>query len=425
MCLRLFLGWLMLILIPLAAVAQKKEQPRILIYGSDIIALNAAVQSARSHVPTVWVWDEDQLAAELTQDTLSITSNLNLDGGLWMEMLMEMGMSKSRSDSLASAVKRNFNPRLAKNAIEKIIANLPNLTIVKGETIDQAERRRKGWQITLSNNQKYQVVAVVDASRNGDVVAFQKRAEERAFPAFQQIDELSLAASRTTLAVGEYAGRLQVVLLADLLQSEQDNLFDAGYFRTVDVSPESIPFRAALGQALGATAGYCAFFKTQTDKIDIRKLQSELLAFRARLNPYQDVSMANRHFSALQKLYLTGFFMGERVGQEYHLKPDQVLRLEEVQDVLNSVYTRSQLWFLDHSHQGDITWGELMELTKFVSFKGDEIVRQVERDWRAKFHFEGTYDPECVVTRLQFAVITDLFSDTFAKAVNLDGSFVK
>lgn len=425
MCFRIFVCGLILA-IPLGLIAQKKEKPRILVYGSDVVALNAAVQAARSNVPTVWVLDEAEIANELTGEPLALKSNAGLDGGLWMEILMEMTGSKERNDSLARVVKNKMNPRLAKNAVEKIIGKLANLTVVKGEAISQLEARRRGWQVTLSNRQKYSVLSIVDASRGGDLVALHADSSvDSAFRAYRTIDELALAESRTTLALGELQGELRVVLLSDLLAAESDNLFDLRYLRTVEETPETIPFRSAVGQALGATAGYCAFFKVSSDRIDIRKLQSELLAFRARLSPYQDVSVADRHFSALQKFYLTGYFMGADADGSYHLGTNKPVRLEEVKDVFNSIYTRSQLWFLDHYHQDEMTWSDLMELIKFVSFKGDEIVRQVRRDWQTKLEFRGEYDPNRIVTREHFAVITDLFSTAFSKAINEDGSFVK
>lgn len=397
----------------------------MLVYGSGVVALSAAVQSARSNVPTLWVLDQQEVAGELTQQPLSVTGNSGLDGGLWMEILMEMAMSKKQDDSLARVIKRDLNPRLAKNAVEKIIDKLPNLTLIKDQSIHAAERRRRGWRVTLSNRERYTVISMVDASSSGDLVAQHPEAATDSISAYRKIEELGLAESRTTVALGELDGALRAVRLSDLLAAESDNLFDLGFLRSVEASPESIPFRSALGQALGATAGYCAFFKTETDRINIRKLQSELLAFRARLNPYQDVSIKDHHFSAFQKLYLTAYFSGERQGEAYHLGKDKPIRMEEIREVMNTIYTRSQLWFLDHYREDEMTWRDLMDFTKFVSFKGDEIVRQVQKDWQTKLQFQGEYDPKGLVTREQFAVITDLFSDAFAKAVNLDGSFVK
>src|SRR5690606_12573352 len=163
---------------------------------------------------------------------------------------------------------------------------LANLTLIKGEAINQLEPRRRGWQVRLSNRQKYQVLSIVDASRGGDLAALHTDTSiDSVFKAYRTIDELGLAESRTTLALGELQDALRVVLLSDLLASESENLFDLGYLRDIEPTPETIPFRSAVGQALGATAGYCAFFKVSSDRIDIRKLQSELLAFRARLNP--------------------------------------------------------------------------------------------------------------------------------------------
>ncbi|MEI5984013.1 FAD-dependent oxidoreductase [Sphingobacterium sp. PU5-4] len=424
MNLRLLL--LTLIIFPVALMAQKREKPKMLVYGSDITALTAAVQAARSSVPTIWVLDQEQIAPEITSQTLKMVKNENLDAGIWMNLLMEMGMSKTKSDSLAMAVKADFNPRLARNAIEKMLRELPNLTIVRDQQILNVEKKRREWQIQLANRQSIQVLSVVDASKDGLLF---KKAEgtkkEGLSSSLQKAKEVSLAASRTTLAVGELKEEVYVLLLKDLLTFEKENLFDIGFLRELDADPENIAFRAAYGQALGATAGYVAFFKTDTKSIDIRKLQAELLGFSARLNPYQDVKTTDVHYGSIQKSYLSGFFLGKVEGDKYMFKGDDFVKFGDVKDVLNDIYTRSQLWFLDNYKEEDMTWRDLFSLIKFVSFKGDEVERQVEKDWKSRRKFEGEFDLDSKITRDHFAVMADLYSTAFAKAINLDGSFVK
>src|SRR5690606_39891905 len=63
-------------------------------------------------------------------------------------------------------------------------------------------------------------------------------------------------------------------------------------------------FQIAYGQTMGAIVSYCAFFKTTVDKIDLRTLQNELLTFRSRLLPAQDVSFKDQNFMSLQRMYL-------------------------------------------------------------------------------------------------------------------------
>lgn len=417
---------LVCLLLPMVLIAQKKEKPTLLIYGSDVTALSAAIQSARSNVPTVLVMDKPILAEEITTEVLKIEGNNKLDGGIWMGILMEMAMSKNRDDSLAKVVKLDFNPRLARNSIDKFINQLPNLTILKDKSVSKINKGRKKWEVTLSDNQKFDVISIIDASESASLLKTSGlNLDSAAQLNFTPASEMSLELSRTTLAVGALNQTVNVVFLKDILNSEKDNFFDIGRLRNIPINAESIPFRSAFGQAIGATAAYSAFFKTTTKSIDIRKLQSELLTYKARLIPYQDVKINDVHLNAIQKCFLTGFFLGIESDGKYVFNKSGIVRFDDIKEVLNDIYTRSQLWFLDNYRNDDLTWKDLMSLIRFVSFKGDEVEKQIIKDWSTKLKFEGEYNQENKVTREQFAVVTDLFSTAFSKAINLDGSFVK
>lgn len=414
------------LLFPCLVFAQKKVKPKMFVYGSDITALSAAIQAARSNVPTVMLMDKPILAEEITSEVLQIEGNKNLDGGIWMGILMEMAISKTRDDSLAQVVKKDFNPQLARNAIDKYMRELPNLTVIKEQQISKVSRNKRNWEIVLSNRQKYEVLSVVDASEDAGLLkASGLKLDSAVQGGYTKAKDMGLAISRTTLAVGELDKASSVVFLKDLLDFEKENLFDIGRLRSLAKSADNIGFRSSFGQAIGATAGYTAFFKTDSKKIDIRKLQAELLAFKARLIPYQDVEVKDPHFGAIQKCYLTGVFLGKEVDGKYNFDGNQIVRFSDVKNVLNDIYTRSQLWFLDNYREDELSWKDLLGMIKFISFKGDEVDRQIAKEWKTKLKFEGEFSPENKVTRDQFAVVADLFSSSFAKAINLDGTFVK
>src|SRR5690606_13782483 len=131
-------------------------------------------------------------------------------------------------------------------------------------------------------------------------------------------------------------------------------------------------FRAAFGQSIGATAAYCAFFKATTQEIDIRKLQAELLAFGMRMNPYQNISVSDPHFASIQKFYLTGIFSFDDLHACQFTKSEPI-RFNELETVLNDIYTRSQLWFLDNNRDEVLLWKDLLSLIRYVSLKGTEV----------------------------------------------------
>src|SRR5690606_37913932 len=192
------------IVFPLFCSAQKEQKPKLLIYGSDITAFTAAIQSAKSNVPTLWVLEGDEFLAEITKDPIHISNNHRLDGGVWMNLLMRMAMSKSSNDSLAVNVKKDFNPRLALNAIENMINDNPNLSLIKGQKIIDTQRKKNKWQVTLSNKRKLEVISLVDASLNGELSRkFIPLEDDSLANDFSLPRQTSLALSRTTLGAAQ------------------------------------------------------------------------------------------------------------------------------------------------------------------------------------------------------------------------------
>src|SRR5690606_32378113 len=199
--------------IPLFCLAQKKQKPKLLVYGSDITAFTAAIQSAKSNVPTVWVVQGDELLPEITSNTIQIPNNHQLDGGIWMNLLMCMAISKSSNDSLAKIVKHDFSPRLALNAIENMIYENPNLTLIKGQKIIDVQLKKKKWQVTLANKHRIEVISLVDASADGELARKYTQVEKEGVRnSFQRPNETSLPLSRTTLGAAEVDKEVYLVL---------------------------------------------------------------------------------------------------------------------------------------------------------------------------------------------------------------------
>src|SRR5690606_13856541 len=87
---------------------------------------------------------------------------------------------------------------------------------------------------------------------------------------FTPIDAISLPLSRTTVAVEELDQQVKLLGIQAILNAQYENMFSVGPNLQLTDSPNDIPMRISLGQAIGAVAGYCAFFDTKADKIDVR-----------------------------------------------------------------------------------------------------------------------------------------------------------
>ncbi|WP_437920696.1 hypothetical protein [Sphingobacterium sp. LRF_L2] len=414
---------LLFVFLEFPCMAQKKQKPQVLVYGSGMLAFSAAVQSARSNVPTLWVVETDTLVPEFSTKQITVEEHAGLDGGIWLEILMDMALSKSRDDSLALVVKKDMSPRLFLNALDKILHNCPQLTVCRGQKLISLKADKSNWAAVLANKEKFEFRAVVDASKGGDLrtkfVSSPLHVGE-IFP----IEAISIRELRGLVVSGVMNDGLYAVTLKQLLSGEH-----AGFFSPIMAQnmlkeeTEAVVIQSAMGQALGATAAYVSFFKTTSEKIDVRKLQMELMTYGMRIMPYQDVSLKDKNFYALQRFGLSGILaMDVRAGRCVFDKYEKV-KMKDVQPVFNRLYSRSQLWFADNNPE-HLIWSDFLALIKFVGLRGNEIDREIERDWSSKFGFEGSFDVKQYVSRYEFAVILDRYASPFLKSVSQNGEFI-
>lgn len=414
---------MLLILANSSWLSAKEANPSLLVYGSGIEAFVAAVQAARSNVPTLWVVNTDPSFHNQAHTRINISDNHHLDGGIWKELLMKIGASEVSSDSLAIAIKSDINVRLLVNAMEDMLKKEKMLTVVRNSPIETLDRGKNTWRVTLQNKKRYDVRAIVDASMNADLG--NKTKQPLTIPpitALKLVQDLSAEQVRTTVAIGAFNQDCYSLTVRDIIAQQTDNIFFIQSFIPHWEDVEAIPLRAHIGQAIGASAAYCAFFKTTAEKIDVRKLQTELIGFRARLVPWTNISQEDPNFMSVQKTYLSTIFGDGNTYSEF-AKKDSVYA-DSVRTIFNQYYSRSQLWFLDHK----VTYfslDNLLSLIKILSFRGDEIDSQVQKDWNKKLHFEGDYDPDRVVNKYEFATLIDRYANPFAKTVTLDGNIVR
>lgn len=408
----------------LPCFGKKGEKPQVIVYGADVLAFAAAVQSAQSDVPTLWLVPGDQLIPELSNGYVTVEGFPHVDGGVWMDILMEMALAKSPNDSLASVIKREMNPRLFQNAVDKIVRKLPKLTVLKGEKIASIDRRKRDWEVQLSSRYKYAVRCVVDASIKQELSHLIDVSWKKDVGPIPRLASLTLAQVRTLVATGQIGSALYGIELERILAAENVGFFLLrGMEELNGPGSELIPFRAAVGQALGATAAYLAFFKTTGDKVDIRKLQTELMTYRARILLYQDVAIEDRHFYALQRFGLAAVLPDLHQRANFYFRKEERVRYDEVKPIFDRFYSRSQLWFLDN--KGDyFKWKDFLSLIKFVGLRGEEVNEAIEKEWSGKLGFDGVFDGNAFVTRYQFATVLDRFANPYIKAVNQEGGFV-
>lgn len=425
-----YVFFFLFLIIPFLGSAQRKR-PEVLVYGYGPDAYAAALQSAMSNLNTVWVVNGDRLMPELTSEFVSLTNNAHLDAGIWANLLAGTKKEKA-SDSLSAAVKRRINPQLIQNTIDSVLKTFNNLTVIKGGALRSVKQSGKNWRVELNDRRRFNVRAVVDASidaqlyrmAQGTLDSFRVRSDIQA-DYFQSVPYEGLA--RTGVAVGERGGRGYTLPLGALVPMGENNLFLTRFIPVVQQlstdTQADVPLWMHVGQAVGAAAAYTAFFKTTPDKLDVRSVQGELLQYGARLIPFVDVPLGSPHFGAIQRVGATGMLLG-RDGEDGQLyfDADKPITADEVRPVLNTLFSRSQIWFIDHADVDTFTFADLFSYIRFVGQRGNELEQHVEKYWKRRYHFEGEYDKQQQVTRTHFAVLIDAYCSPFDVKVGLEGT---
>ncbi|WP_166336414.1 hypothetical protein [Sphingobacterium chungjuense] len=405
------------LLLPITLFGQRKPRPILLVYGNGVEAYAAAVQGALSNVPTLWVMNANLQDLIIAEKPSQLTINYSLDGGIWMKLLMEMADYTSPNDSVATAIKQDIAVDRLLIAANELVEKLPQLTIVDSTSIKKITWGRRGWQVQLSNGKRYTFRSVIDASADqelANVVPEQDRWKSEI--STQQSSLSDSQRARTTLAIGADRNSIHTLTASDLLRSVKNNFFSFQSLGPFKPSVENIPLRMHYAQAIGAAAGYTAFFEVDAHQIDVRKLQSELLTYKSRLLPAIDAASEDPHFGSWQKIYLTGLLP----LKNNEFEPDKEVTYAEIRPILHELYSRSQLWFLDHDGE-ELLWKDAIELVKFLGTRGQEVNRQIATEWNNKLQFDTIYDLDRPITRGEFSVILDQFANPYGITVTHAG----
>jgi len=416
---------------------EKKEKPAVLVYGHEADAFAAAIQSAQSGVETLWIIDSSAVGGNLIQgETKSINANDRLDVGSWAFFLMRLARVPAPSDSAFQITKQQLAPRLVQNIFEDLPDTVNRLSLRKNLCVTALEKSGKGWQVRLSNGEKIKIKALVDASIQHalwDLVPSEKGTNGTSPDSTQAISlqvNYEQTEYRMGIAVGQSGEHIYNVPFRQILpDSAPVNLFVTrkAFYPQIRLDQLALlPLLFQQGQACGAAAAYCALFDVPASQIPIRTLQRELLAYRGALIPFQDISLADPHHAAIQRIGATGLLTGSYEQQAAHTRflfhPDSTVSYEEVAPILKALYTRSQIWFKDKP-SGTFTLTSLMDLIKYVANRGNELDTEIEKGWKRRFQFEGPYSPDRVLTRREFAVLVDGYLHPFHVRIDNQGRF--
>ena len=176
------------------------------------------------------------------------------------------------------------------------------------------------------------------------------------------------------------------------------------------------PAVLGIGQAAGAVAAYCLQNDQEPWEVDIRAVQSDLLASSAYLMPYLDVKPSDPDFETIQQIGATGIIKG--VGLPYKwanetwFYPERIMSEYEMVQGLKSFYGDS----LKTEGSGKpLTQAFLLTLVQEIA------PRQTPGQPVDETEKLGGLPPEQPLTRREAAVMVHSLLNPFAIPINFQG----
>lgn len=391
----------------------------VVVAGGTESGIAAAIQSAHSGVKTLYIVGGKDLADSISQneDTLFNAGILN--------DLLKMTL-KARTDSVTGIVNQ-FSQIALLDAFRGWTDTIKNLTILRNNEIKKIEKSGKGWDIKLKDGKSVKTNVTVDATINGNIAAKagipidQKTGYYKTLaPLDQDIEHLyDSRLYRTSAGFVNSSNKIFTVPLGSLVAAGEENFIIAGQMATPGSSKK--PANMMIGQAAGASAAYCSFFKTSSNNLGVRAIQAELFLYKSSLIPFEDIKYADSNFAAIQHIAATGLLKGKAVQGKLMFLPDSLVSAEDVRLPMREFYSRSQIWFADNKIN-KLTLGDLLSMIKFNASRGEELNTEVEKAWKKSFKFSGEYDLNHLVTRREFAVLADTYLKPFNVRVDIRGN---
>ncbi|HEY0899334.1 MAG TPA: hypothetical protein VGD90_08360 [Sphingobacteriaceae bacterium] len=370
----------------ITTLALADERTDVIILGNNPSAMAAGIQSARSGVKTTWI-SPTAMKAEF-----SLSDTLNGKTGIWAELLKHV---KANPETPGEQLLKGFTDTIR------------NLTIIQNG-IRKIERAGKGWEVKLINGRELKCQVLVDAENH--IKLFDKAPEtlsQQIGPAAMPSNLYSNRLYRTSISTGQ-----EIIPLASLISKEENYI--------VAPSKSSVPASILAGQAAGASAAYCAYFKTTTRHLSIRMTQGELLRYSGTLLPATDVQQSDTGFISIQHILATGIMK----LQNGAFNPEKTLNSEELRLPMKEFYSRSQLWFFNNK-KDTLTIQDAVNLIMFTANRGEELRREIDKGWISSLKLTGVYDPKRAITRRELAVLIDRYLQPFSVRVDFVGNLLR
>lgn len=389
----------------------------VVVAGGSAAGISAGIQAARSGVRSLILEEGSALNPEFGPGDLLI-----------LERIRDHYSYKKEAEAgeKDSVERPAITAENAVQVLKSITDTVKNLTVMLSTGIRKIEKDGKGWEIKLENGRTVKTDVVIDAGAKQVVSALLKIVPDQTIVQIgtwltSPTSSPNLFRSSLAWGIRQVGDKSSAYLVpaATLMPVGTENLF------LVPPSAKNLhPQSMLAGQAAGASAAFCAFFKTTSKNLNIRITQGEMLAYDARIIPYADIAFNDRHALTFQHTGLSGILKPktQRKGDKEEFVFDTLgtISSEELRLPMKEFYSRSQLWFADHK-KDSLTIEDAISLLMFTATRGEELRREIEQGWKSSFRFSTTYDPKRPINRREFAVLSNAYLQPFNNRIDFTG----
>jgi hypothetical protein len=384
----------------------------VLVIGNSSSGIAAAIQSARSGAKTMYLPQSITLSAPYFEEDLAYIKSIK---NYYLQK--ERRKTKSTDSLIALPIKLNEVSDLMKSITDTV----KNLTINTGNDIDGIKKDGKSWELTLKGGKKIKADVVLDASDNLTIAAMLKIDIKNTISSVtNKGNNFETKLYRSTVALGNSTnGTLTTIPIGALIPKDIENfIIVPKYINEVKL------VNMSAGQAAGTIAAYCAFFKTSTKLINTRVVQGELLAFNAVLIPFADIDPKDAGFLAFQHLGLSGMIKPKLHDGKIYFDTAGIVKTEDIKSSMREYYTRSQLWFADNTIDS-LSIKDVIDFLKFNANRGDELNKEIQDAWQNSFKLNSNFDPERMINRKEFGILTDKYLQPFNIRIDPLGNLLR
>lgn len=168
-----------------------------------------------------------------------------------------------------------------------------------------------------------------------------------------------------------------------------------------------------MGQAVGASAAFPAFFGRKLVFDDLNKIQNELITYKRSIFPVEDVKIDDANWAAIQKVLITGVLKADSLPGEIKFHPDQTVHMDDIKSSIKAYYFKASIWFEDYKDQ-PLNLENAISLVCALGNKSPiTVTKLLEKNWKTGYKFSSEFNLKNNISRREFAVLAGDFLQVF------------